>query len=194
MAAMLAQGILALSLVVRIYDQYGVPGDHLAKARSTAEGIMHAAGVTVTWPRCPCLTQVASGELIVRITRAVPATAPGSLGFSFVDIEQKTGTLATVFADRVQHLAASAGVDEGELLGRVIAHEIAHLLAGTRDHARDGLMRAEWRAHELTRQRPADWLLSRADSLRIRQAIRRRSHAPPALMIADTELMTADTP
>lgn len=41
---------------------------------------------------------------------------------SFVDIEQKAGTLATVFADRVQTLAAFAGADDGELLGRVIAH------------------------------------------------------------------------
>ncbi len=63
--------------------------------------------------------------------RAAPASTPGSLGFSFVDIGRKAGTLATVFADRVQALAAIAGVDDGELLGRVIAHEIAHLLIGT---------------------------------------------------------------
>ena len=180
--------MLALSLVVRIYDGYGVPGDHLARARATAEGIMKTAGVAVAWPRCPCLSPVSSGELVVRITRTSPASMPGSLGFSYVDIGLKAGTLATVFADRVQALAAIADVDDGEQLGREIAHEITHLLLGTRDHGPRGLMRGQWRASELARQRPSDWRLSRAEGLRIRQAIKRRSsESPPAMMIANTE-------
>ena len=187
MAGMLAQGMLALTLVVRVYDAYGVPGDHLARSRVTAEGIMKAAGVAVRWPQCPCLTPVGSGELVVRIAGAFPASPPGYLGFSLVDVGRKAGTLATVFADRVQNLAALAGVDEGELLGRVIAHEISHLLLGTRDHEPRGLMRADWRASELAQHRAADWLLSRADGRRIRQAIRRRSSEPPALLFADAD-------
>jgi hypothetical protein len=188
MAGMLAQGILALSLVVRIHDAYGVAGERLEKARTTAEAIMKAAGVAVTWPDCPCLSPVGAGELVVRITGAPPAGMPGSLGYSFVDIGLKAGTLATVFADRVQALAAFAGVDGGELLGRVIAHELAHLLLGTRDHEPHGLMRAEWRASELVRHRPADWLFSRAEGRRIRQAVRRRtSELPPALLIVDAD-------
>ena len=181
---MLAQGILALSLVVRVHDAYGVPGDYLARAQATVEQIMSRAGVVLAWPACPCLSPVTTGELVVRITAASSASAPGSLGFSFVDIEQQAGTLATVFADRVQSLAAFAGVDEGELLGRVIAHEISHLLIGTRDHEPRGLMRGEWRASELARQRPSDWRLSHADGLTIRKAIKRRTTAPPPAMLA----------
>lgn len=181
---MLAQGVLALSLVVRLHDSYGVPGDYLARAQATVEQIMKEAGVRLAWPVCPCLSPVNTGELVVRITAASSASAPGSLGFSFVDIEQKAGTLATVFADRVQSLAAFAGVDEGELLGRVIAHEISHLLIGTRDHEPRGLMRSEWRASELARQRPSDWRLSHADGLTIRKAIKRRTTGPPPAMLA----------
>ena len=188
---MLAQGMLALSLMVRIYDGYGVSNDQLTTARMTVQAIMTGAGVAVTWPRCPCLSPVSPGELVVRITASVPASTPGSLGFSFVDTGRKAGTLATVFADRVQALAAIAGVDEGELLGRVIAHEISHLLIGTRDHDTHGLMRGEWRASELVQQRPADWQLSRADGVKIRQAIRRRSsESPPAMMAVDADLAT----
>ena len=182
---MLAQGILALSLVVRIHDAYGVPGHDLAKARTTAAGIMKAAGVDVTWPQCPCLSPVRGAELVVRVTPAPPASTPGSLGFSLVDLELKAGILATVFADRVQRLAAIAAVDDGELLGRVIAHELSHLLIGTRDHGPRGLMRDKWRVSELVEQRRSDWLLSRADSIKIRQAIRRRSSTPPAMLAAD---------
>jgi len=188
MPVMLAQGMLALSLMIRIYDAHDVPGDRLATARTTVEGIMKSAGVAVTWPRCPCLSPVSAGELVVRITASVPASAPGSLGFSFVDIGQRTGTLATVFADRVHALAAIAGVDEGELLGRVIAHEISHLLIGTRDHGARGLMRGEWRASELALQRPTDWALSRSEGGAIRRAIRQRgSESRPAMMAIDAD-------
>ena len=188
MAVMLTQGILALSLVVRIHDAYEIPSHQLATARTTVEGIMKGAGVAVIWPRCPCLSPVSPGELVVRITASVPASTPGSLGFSFVDIGRKAGTLATVFADRVHALAAMAGSDDGELLGRVIAHEISHLLLGTRDHGAGGLMRGEWRASELVRQRPTDWVLSRSEGRKIRQAIRSRSsESGPALMIVDAD-------
>jgi hypothetical protein len=156
---------------------------------------MKPAGVTLRWPECPCLSPVAPSELVVRIAAASAASTPGSLGFSFIDTGQRAGTLATVFADRVQMLAAIAEVDEGELLGRVIAHEISHLLIGTRDHAPHGLMRGEWRASELARQRPSDWRLSRTDGLRIRQAIRRRTTEPPPAMIrVDAEPLSDVSP
>lgn len=188
MAVMLAQGMLVLSIVVRVHDGYGVPGDQLAMAEATVERIMEAAGVAVAWPVCPCLSPVGSGELVVRVTAASAASTPGALGFSFVDIERKAGTLATVFADRVQTLAAFAEVDEGELLGWVMAHEISHLLIGSRDHEAHGLMRGEWKASELARQRPSDWRLTKTDGLRIRQAIRRRTTPSlPAMLAADAE-------
>ena len=144
---------------------------------------MKGAGVAVIWPRCPCLSPVSPGELVVRITASVPASTPGSLGFSFVDIGRQAGTLATVFADRVHAMAAMAGVDDGELLGRVIAHEISHLLLGSRDHGPHGLMRGEWRPSELAEHRPSDWVLSRKESGQIRRAIRRRASEPPPAML-----------
>jgi hypothetical protein len=196
MAGMLAESVLAVSLAVRVYDGYAVPGDQLARARATVQDIMtKGAGVGVTWPVCPCLSPVGSGELIVRIAAASPASPPASLGFSLVDVGRGTGTLATVFADRVQAMAALAGVDQGELLGRVIAHEIAHLLVGTHDHSARGLMRGEWRASELAQRRPSDWLLSRSEGVRIRRAIvRRASASPPVMMAVDADPAPNGTP
>src|SRR5690242_5147054 len=171
MACMLSQSVLALTLVVRIYDAYGVPADHLAKARTTVDAIMQTANVAVTWPQCPCASPVVAGELVVRIIGSSPASDRTSLGFSYVDVEHKAGTLATVFADRVHTLAAVAGADKSELLGRAIAHEIAHLLLGTREHERAGLMRGVWTANELAEQRPWDWMLSDTERGRIHQAV-----------------------
>jgi hypothetical protein len=183
---MLAQSVLALSLVVRIYDAYGIPADHLARARTTVDGIMKAAGIAITWPQCPCAAPLSTGELVVRIVPAAPASEPESLGFSYVDIDRKAGTLATVFGDRVRQLAAVAGTDDGELLGRAMAHEISHLLLGTREHEHHGLMRGHWTSLELAEQRPADWILSRAEGLKIREAIARRSiQSLPAIVTVD---------
>jgi hypothetical protein len=185
---MLAQSVLALSLVVRVYDAYGISGDHLATARMTVEGIMKTAGVAITWPQCPCSSPVASGEIVVRIVGSAPTSAPESLGFSYIDVDHKAGTLATVFADRVHQLAAVAGIDDGQLLGRAMAHEISHLLLGTRDHEHHGLMRGHWTSIELAAQHPSDWVLSRAEGLKIREAIARRSiQSLPAIVTVDAD-------
>jgi len=142
----------------------------------------------VTWPQCPCVSPVAAGEMVVRIVGATPASEPESLGFSYIDVDRKAGTLATVFADRVHQLATVAGIDEGELLGRAMAHEISHLLLGTSEHEHHGLMRGHWTSIELTAQHPADWVLSRAEGLKIREAIARRSiQSLPAIVTVDAD-------
>jgi hypothetical protein len=186
MATMLAHAVLALSLVVRIYDGYGVPDAELAAARAAVERILKSADVAVTWAQCPCNNAVGAAELVIRISSASPAGEPASLGFSYVDVDRKAGTLATVFADRVRALANGAGVNAGELLGRAMAHEVGHLLLGTRDHDRDGLMRGQWTAIEVARNRPWDWTLPRAERTTMRQAIARRTLEPilPAAVIA----------
>jgi hypothetical protein len=174
MARMLAQSVLALSLVVRIYDVYGAPAERIARARMTVDRIFKDAAVVITWPECPCPAPVGSDELVVRVLAAPPARESASLGFSYVDVQHKTGTLATVFADRVHTLAAAVGIDDGELLGRAIAHEVSHLLLGTSAHESRGLMRGEWTTNDLANQRVDAWTLSPDERVRIRRAIARR--------------------
>jgi len=188
MVAMLAQSLLALSLIVRVYDAFGVPADHLDLARVTVDRILKDAGVTVAWRLCPCPKPLDAGELVVRIIAASSSSEPASLGFSSVDLRRKAGTLATVFADRVHALAAGADIDDdGQLLGRVIAHELTHLLVGTREHERHGLMRGQWTTRDLAKQQPSDWILSGTQRTEIRQAIARRSieATRPAIVTAD---------
>jgi len=186
---MLAQSLLVLSLAVRIYDAYGVSTESLARARTTVDRILKDAGVTVEWPRCPCPTPLGRGELVVRILPASPVIEPGSLGFSYVDVGRRAGTLATVFADRIHALAVIAAVDEDELLGRAMAHELVHLLLGTRDHQHRGLMRGQWTASDLSRQGPLDWLLLPAELTSIRRSVARRSTEPaqPPVLTADAD-------
>jgi hypothetical protein len=53
------------------------------------------------------------------------------------------GVYAGVFHDRVRQPGAS--IDEAELLGSVVAHELGHLLLGTGQHSAAGIMKGEWR-------------------------------------------------
>src|SRR5436190_15468304 len=181
---MLAHAALALSLVIRLYDAHGVPPDTKAAARNVVDRILSDAGIHVTWTECPCDSCVLSSEMMIRIAVAPSSVDPSSLGFSYIDVEQRSGTLATVFADRVHTLARLADVDEGELLGRTMTHEIAHLLLGTRDHAEAGLLRGRWTSLELAKNQPVDWRLSRGDGARLRGALVRRLRTPMAAATA----------
>jgi hypothetical protein len=185
MAGMLAHAALALYVVVRVYDMHGVPADTAATARATAERILNTASVTVRWAACPCGKPAGPVELMIRLADATPASEPDSLGFSYVDLDRQAGTLATVFADRVRALADAARVDEGELLGRAMAHEIGHLIIGTRDHASAGLMRGRWTSIELAQNHPVDWQFRPTDGEAFRRALVRRirgARTPAALM------------
>jgi hypothetical protein len=188
MAAMLAHAALALYVVVRVYDMHGVPADTLTAARATAVRILKGADIDIRWAECPCTRPAGPVELMIRLSSATPESDPASLGFSYVDVDRKAGTLATVFADRVQQLAVAARADQSELLGRAMAHEIGHLLLGTHDHTAHGLMRRRWTSIELAKNRPIDWEFSGGDGASLRQALMRRisSARTPAAVIAST--------
>lgn len=171
---MLAHAAAALYVVVRLYDTQGVPPDTVAAARATATQILKNADIAVRWADCPCNRPVGPVELMIRLAASTQDSEPASLGFSYVDVQKQAGTLATVFGDRVHLLAVAARADEGELLGRAMAHEIGHLLLGTRDHALTGLMRGKWTSIELAKNRAFDWQLSRADGAGLRKALNRR--------------------
>jgi hypothetical protein len=184
---MLARTVLALSLVVRVYDNAGIAVGELESALAAARSILKEAGIAVTWGGQEGQDgQDLQNALIVRIVDAPPTSLPGSLGFSFVDVRRGAGTLATIFADRVHALSSQAGADSGQLLGRAIAHEIGHLLLGTTHHANRGLMRGVWTTIDLRNNQPWDWSLSRDDAARMRRGLAARLRRPqePASVIA----------
>src|SRR5713226_10272612 len=107
---MLPHSVVALALVVRLYHAYGVSARELETARSTGGSILGNAGIAVTWIVCPCDEPVVPAELIVRVIAAAATSERYSLGFSYVDVAHRSGTLATVFADRVRTRACEAHV------------------------------------------------------------------------------------
>lgn len=163
-----------LAVVLVAYDTFGVRSAELEAARATVQAILRLASLQAEWHTCPttdvlanaadsvCRAGLTNGEVAVRIVASTPAVPVWSLGNSLVERE-RGGVLATVFADRVHTLAGLAGVEPGMLLGRVIAHEVGHLLIRSPAHTQNGLMRARWTIGELRRDLPADWTWSRQD-------------------------------
>lgn len=177
-----------MRVVIRTYDTAGVPAADLMSAVATATDILESSGLEMAWHACEvalvrnaahaCAAPLGANEIAVRIVRlTTDAGYRGELplGYSLVDTATRSGTLATIYLDRVAWLSEAAGVNRGVVLGRALAHEVGHLLLGTSAHAQAGLMRAVWSCEALQRNVRRDWLFAPADARALRQAVRLRA-------------------
>ena len=192
---MTALVIVNLQIVVRLYDSVGVPPAEMGRARASAGAILASIGLEPIWRPCHvtiCIEPVKPHEVLVRIVRSGPLSAKDSLGFSVIDTSLRAGSLATIYDDRVHALSAQAEVDDGLLLGRAIAHEIGHMLLGTPNHSRFGLMRALWVSAELRRDLPSDWAFSGREAAELRQRLIARTRPPtaPTTLVAGLGVQT----
>jgi hypothetical protein len=180
--------VVTLRLDIRIYDSVGVSAADLNRARAQVGAILASVGIEPIWRPChqsTCAGPLKPHEVALRLVTSGPQSATDSLGFSAIDVSQRAGTLGTIYEDRVRALAVRAGVDQGDLLGRAIAHEIGHLLIGTASHSRFGLMRAVWASDQLKRGLPSDWTFSGREGLELRrQLAARTATAPPLAPVA----------
>jgi hypothetical protein len=192
--------VMAMWLGVRIYDSTGVPAKDLAAARSTVQQTLRRASIDLVWQDCSrinvtrvplCDEPLRNDDVMIRIVASPSADfAPAMLGYSLVDAGAHTGTLATIFADRVASMARRAVVSDGRLLGLAMAHEIGHMLLGTSAHASCGLMRARWFDDELRRDAARDWAWSREEQAAMRRGLAARSHerdAPGPVLVVRNE-------
>ena len=178
------------TVVVRTYDYANISPDQIAEAREEAEQIFKHAHIAVQWIDCrvpgrtsgePCTEPLTRGrDLMLRLVDQTPANAVEAerlvaLGESIVDRDERGGVLMTVDLFRVGTIARGTATRLPVLLGRAIAHEIGHLLLGTPEHARYGLMRALWSHDELRGAKPANWGFSSREAAHMRQALRGRA-------------------
>jgi hypothetical protein len=182
-----AAAVILDSLVIRVYDNAGVPANERARAVSRANAILARTDIAVEWIDCParqglarqsspsltCATPPTSQELVIRLVNSTSGTlgmGHAALGYSLIDAETSTGTIGTVFIDRVNQLAASVKVETSTLMGRAIAHEIGHLILGSNQHSDAGIMREIWTVEQLLKNRGRDWVFLPAEGERMRQA------------------------
>ncbi len=186
-AALLGTSVGAKSpgvLTVRLYNSAGAPVHDLLAARRVAEPILRDAGLRVEFRQCgslrlpgqpvdPCSEPLGSFEVVVRVIDAPHfdlTIGPDVFGVAYVVHRTNRGWLATLYADRIAQAATRVGMDHGTLFGRVMAHEVGHLLLGTREHADTGLMRAEW-SDDLLHERDAAWQFSTLERVTMQRAM-----------------------
>jgi hypothetical protein len=168
-------------IVVRVYDVTGMADVDRRGAFDVARDALAAANVNVIFKNCgssgsiddSCDTPPEQGERIVRIMNAptnLPAGTGTSLGKAIVDTGRNSGVLATVYADRIAQVSAGQ-IDRLLLFGRVVAHELGHLLLGVTAHSDSGLMREFWTDQQVRRNESSDWAFSADDRQRMCQSL-----------------------
>jgi hypothetical protein len=169
-ASLMATAVSPIALTVRVHQSVDLPAALHTRALAEAEAVLRAGLVSVRWEECSpvdapprCHVPLGPSELLLVVREGTRCPyASGTLGRAWVG-GHAGGVLATVYSDCVVWLARSARADVAVLLGRVIAHELGHLVMGTPGHARRGLMRPHWTADEVRRNRAADWAFTAAD-------------------------------
>ena len=167
-----------VAVIARIYNAAGIRAAAADAALAVAAHTLAASGVDIRWRDCDgssdCGLPPAAGELIIRLARSsvTVAQAAFALGDAFIDMKAGSGVFATIYVDRVEQMAVMSATDVAVLLGRTIAHELAHLLLATSAHSLSGLMRAYWTAADLRRDDVADWMLTGEEAEAIRKRFR----------------------
>jgi hypothetical protein len=153
-----------LAVTIQIHDYWHVSSQSLTRAREIVSAMYERIGVRTEWmgvvqqrewhagapPRASIShTPIAQVTLII-LTPKMAARGhveEGALGFAAVPSEGM-GRIAYAIYDRVRDTAARAAMNEDDLLGFVMAHEIAHLMLPRGSHVDDGLMRGHWNVRD----------------------------------------------
>ena len=164
------------SVTVRVYQQTADLTSALEdRALREAETVLRAAFVDLHWQDCtgqnrPPACDVPGGpsELVLVVRDGDPCQEmPARLGHAIAG-----GVMATVHLNCIAWLARVSRTNAAVLLGRVIAHELGHLMMRASSHPRRGLMRAKWTLFELRRNHATDWAFTPADVEAIHQPLR----------------------
>jgi hypothetical protein len=178
---------LAATIIIRSYNNFGVPVADLAAARQEAQAVLQQAGVQIVWIDCwgggrqpspvasRCQEPV-GGDIVLRLqkTNGTDQSKFVSMGFSLVGTADAAPFLATVYVDRAESVARGAGIDARRVLGLAIAHEVGHVLLNSNTHAPNGLMRADWSRNELRRKEATSWQFLDSEAARVHSAALKR--------------------
>ena len=117
-----------------------------------------------------CDIHTGGNDLVLSLVAQLEAHAPNvsrsALGYSVIPDHGELATMAYVSYGRVRAVTSelatmayasygrvrtvvTSAADSQELLGLAMAHEIGHLLFGSRDHANQGIMLATWQLRDL---------------------------------------------
>jgi hypothetical protein len=136
-----------LTVVLHVNNLAGTEGAELVRAQAETQRIFDDTGVRLVWadvaegPAAAACERVSLSVSLLPphlVQEAVSERGNGNLLGSAV---QAAG-FAVIYSDRIGALAERKLMDESVLLGRVIAHEVGHLLLPGSGHSWDSIMTA----------------------------------------------------
>jgi hypothetical protein len=137
-------------ITVLVNDAARVAPAILLPAEQETARIFRLAGIEIAWVNCNrgeepdrCAQFLGSNEFMVHIVQSGVTRTKCVLGESFLG-EDGTGKYADVYFERIQWAHREFDADAAQLLGRVSAHELGHLLLGTHSHSAVGIMKPQW--------------------------------------------------
>lgn len=148
-----------LSILYSIEDLAGVPPDVARRAEAELRAVFRQLDLDLIPMRLAALAQVerssarpcVGGLRVFVVSEQTFHTArPDSISVGFTARSPESQTRAAFVAyGRIVALARTSEMSPAILLGRVMAHEIAHLLLPLTGHADRGLLSAHWMPGEL---------------------------------------------
>lgn len=147
---------VAQQITVQVHNTAAVQPSVLKRAESEAERILESAGMEVDWQNCSnsstvgalCLPVDDRSVFVLRIVSQGKTSTDSVFGEAFLG-EGGVGKYCDIFFGRMLEAFHDSGADLGELLGAVAAHELGHLLLGTRAHSQIGIMQPIWQKESL---------------------------------------------
>lgn len=190
---------------VLIFFDYQTPisDEAFTEMEQEVSQIMSHPGIQVQWKRqptdCPEATTARIvvlrflGECKITPTFAKPEVTPGALAITHM-VNGEILPFSDVICDRLRPLVESAmgGEDPkhadkllGRAMGRVIAHELWHIITQSRAHGRRGVTRPWLTGYELIADHieltPADLERVEAARPKKRQQVEAQTHSAPAM-------------
>ena len=199
-------------ITIRIHNYAQVKPSVLLPATRAAADILREAGVDSVWVEClagqtelpdaACTSPVTPLDLVLNLLPRSQAQhlhfRDKILGVALETTGEDFGIFASVFYDNVKDCAAQRQLDLAQLLGHVIAHELAHLLLGTNSHSSHGVMCAFWCGKELLAAEQRGLSFSSSEKKRLQITLTARTLAalngavsPELLPIANTQTGSA---
>jgi hypothetical protein len=171
-------------ITVRVYNRVLMPPDRLAQAEKVATQILRKAGVETAWLDCTVATgqwpPACDGPLgptdfllqfVEEIQSLSPQTSEYSLGFAVLPDNGLQADRAYISYHRTHDSASRCQVSLGLVLGVAAAHEIGHMLMGSGEHSRSGLMQAQVGPKDMQRAERSDLLFTDDQVKQVRVAV-----------------------
>lgn len=166
------------TLEVFVYGFPGLSTSLLQEAEAETDRILTPVSIRLDWINCisrtatpQCFLPQLATDITVRfLPKALPQAAATALGFANSSADSAA---AFLFYDRIAALRTERRL-LFPMFGRVLAHEITHLLLPNEAHSDSGLMRGLWSTSDLTVTSTACLFLSaRSVQLMYGEALRR---------------------